>query len=124
MVRLFDAKWIQEQKEGLLNHKMMLLNNMGKGSCTLMAVEPEQITENGDHAQVYSEQDIAFELNSRDMKKLREIEIALGKMAQGEYGICEESGEPIDKKRLEKIPWARYSLEIQELMEEDQTKAA
>lgn len=123
MVKLYDSQWLQKQKECLMQHKMVLLNSVGKNNCEMMAVEPDQMTESGEHAQVYSEQDVTFELTNRDMQKLREIELALGKMAQGEYGICEDSGEPIDKKRLEKIPWARYTLEVQELIEENKMAA-
>jgi DnaK suppressor protein len=42
---------------------------------------------------------------------LREIESALQRIESGTYGICEETGEPIEKDRLLAIPWTRLSLE-------------
>ncbi len=39
--------------------------------------------------------------------KLADIDNALAKMEKGGYGICEESGEPIEIERLEANPAAR-----------------
>lgn len=43
-------------------------------------------------------------------KQLNEIDAALEKIAKGTYGICEKTGKPIDKKRLEANPSARFSI--------------
>ena len=48
-------------------------------------------------------------------RMLREIEIALKRVAGGTYGICEGCGEEISPNRLKAIPWARYCLPCQEL---------
>lgn len=59
-------------------------------------------------------------LLERDVALLREIERALAKMAEGEYGRCEGTGEPIGYARLELRPWARFSVAYQEEMERDE----
>ena len=43
--------------------------------------------------------------------------IALGRIADGTYGYCEETGEPISLKRLDARPIATMSLEAQEKKE-------
>ena len=40
---------------------------------------------------------------------LHEVLDALQRIECGTYGICEITGEPIEAKRLNAIPWARYS---------------
>lgn len=50
-------------------------------------------------------------------KKLNEVNIALNKIENNIYGICEESGEPIELKRLLANPTARFCFEIQKLLE-------
>ena len=40
---------------------------------------------------------------------LHEVLDALQRIERGTYGICEITGEPIEAKRLNAIPWARYS---------------
>lgn len=48
---------------------------------------------------------------------LLSIEHALQKMEDGTYGICDVSGKPIPRGRLELIPWASLTVECQALAE-------
>ncbi len=59
-------------------------------------------------------------LLERDVQLLREIDRALAKMAEGEYGYCEGTGEPIGYSRLKLRPWARFGVEYQEEIERAQ----
>lgn len=43
--------------------------------------------------------------------RLQDINLALGKIKKGKYGLCERCGEKIDKKRLEIYPEARYCVD-------------
>jgi DnaK suppressor protein len=63
------------------------------------------------------EQEFALGLMSSERKILLEIEAALQRIRDGRYGICEGTGKPIGKKRLEAIPWARYSMEYAQMVE-------
>ncbi|HWP39724.1 MAG TPA: TraR/DksA C4-type zinc finger protein [Tepidisphaeraceae bacterium] len=57
------------------------------------------------------EQEFTLGLVEKDRQLLREINHALAKIQNGTYGICEGTGKPISKARLEAQPWARYSIE-------------
>jgi RNA polymerase-binding protein DksA len=57
------------------------------------------------------EQEFTLGLMEKDRQLLREINAALLKIQNGMYGICEGTGKPISKARLEVQPWARYSIE-------------
>jgi DnaK suppressor protein len=63
-------------------------------------------------------------LNQRDklLAKIKEIDDALARMEAGSYGICEETEEPIEEKRLIAIPWTRLSLEGAEVREREQKR--
>lgn len=63
-----------------------------------------------------SETDRALELRTRDRERklLNKIDEALGRLEEGSYGYCVESGEPISLKRLEARPIATLSIEAQE----------
>lgn len=63
----------------------------------------------GDTIAVERNRDLA--LASKALEVIDEIDHALSKFASGTYGICEVSGEPIPKERLEAIPWAREKVE-------------
>ena len=57
------------------------------------------------------EQEFTLGLVEKDRNLLREINQALAKIQNGTYGICEGTGKPIGRPRLEAQPWARYSIE-------------
>jgi DnaK suppressor protein len=63
-----------------------------------------------------SETDRAIELRARDRQRklIAKIDEALGRIEDGSYGYCEETGEPIALRRLEARPIATLSVEAQE----------
>jgi DnaK suppressor protein len=63
-----------------------------------------------------SETDRAIELRARDRQRklIAKIDEALGRIEDGTYGYCEETGEPIALRRLEARPIATLSVEAQE----------
>jgi DnaK suppressor protein len=63
-----------------------------------------------------SETDRAIELRARDRQRklIAKIDAALSRIADGSYGYCEETGEPIALRRLEARPIATLSVEAQE----------
>ena len=66
------------------------------------------------------EQEFALELMDGERKLLQEIDDALQRVEEGSYGICEGTGEPISKARLEAKPWARYCVEYTRMLEQGQ----
>jgi len=62
------------------------------------------------------ETDRALELRTRDRQRklVNKIDAALRRIDEGEYGYCEDTGEPISLKRLDARPIATMSLEAQE----------
>jgi len=64
------------------------------------------------------EQEFALGLMDSERKLLREIDNALGRIENKTYGICEGTGKPISKARLEAQPWARYCVEYARMLEQ------
>ena len=62
------------------------------------------------------ETDRALELRTRDRQRklVAKIDSALRRIEEGEFGYCEETGDPISLKRLDARPIATMSLEAQE----------
>jgi DnaK suppressor protein len=52
------------------------------------------------------------------------VALALQKITEGGFGDCERCGEPIADKRLEALPDARYCIECQRAIEEEERTAA
>lgn len=57
------------------------------------------------------------EMNERIRIQIYEIDLALHRIFEGSYGVCEETGEPIETERLLAIPWTRLSIEGAEMRE-------
>ncbi len=62
-------------------------------------------------------------LMDEEVKLLVEIDAAMVRIENKTYGICEGSGKPIPKTRLEAIPWARYCVEYKQLLEKGLVEA-
>lgn len=83
---------------------------------TLVALQAE----NENHADIAdrasSETDRAIELRARDRQRklISKIDAAIGRIEDGTYGYCEETGDPISLKRLDARPIATLSIEAQE----------
>ncbi|OGW84188.1 MAG: hypothetical protein A2Z83_03450 [Omnitrophica bacterium GWA2_52_8] len=61
-------------------------------------------------------------LASNEQKMLNDIDVALRKLDDGTYGLCEKTLKPITKKRLLAVPYARLCIEAQEMEEKEKRK--
>ena len=66
-----------------------------------------------DNATQSLDKEVLFELNSSAHANLDQIESALRRISKGIYGICESCRQPIPKKRILAIPFARYCINCQ-----------
>jgi DnaK suppressor protein len=65
------------------------------------------------------DRDFALSLLSSDQDAIYEIDEALKRILKGTYGVCELTGRPIPKARLDAIPWARFTVEAQAQLERE-----
>jgi RNA polymerase-binding transcription factor DksA len=65
------------------------------------------------------DRDFALSLLSHEQDALYEIDEALQRIDLGTYGVCEMSGKPIPRARLEAIPFARFIVECQSQLERE-----
>lgn len=100
-----------EERDKLLQKSQQLVK---AGNIEL---DKNEMLDEVDLASATTEQNLTFKLLDRDRKLLGEIEHALDKIRNGEYGYCEGTGEPIPKRRLEVRPWCRHSVKYKEQLE-------
>lgn len=65
------------------------------------------------------DRDFALSLLSSDQDAIYEIEEALKRIEKNTYGVCELTGKPIPKARLEAIPWTRFTVQAQAQLERE-----
>ena len=58
-----------------------------------------------------------FSKSNSERRFLVTVNEALDRLEQGEFGDCLNCEEPIGRKRLEALPWARLCIDCQELEE-------
>lgn len=106
-------------RQKLLRWKQELLKESIE---TLQALQTESLQESdiGDRASLETEVSTELRARDRERKLITKIDEALRRVADGTYGYCEESGDPIGVKRLEARPIATLSLEAQERHERDE----
>jgi len=83
---------------------------------TIANLQEETVKEPDIADRASTESERALELRTRDRQRklIGKIDSALRRIDQGEYGFCDETGEPISLRRLEARPVATLSLEAQE----------
>ncbi len=67
-----------------------------------------------DEVQLAGERELAIRNLDRDSNMLRQIRRALGRIADGSYGVCLHCDEDISPKRIAAVPWAAYCIKCQE----------
>jgi len=67
-----------------------------------------------DEVQLAGERELAIRNLDRDSNMLRQIRRALGRIADGSYGVCLHCEEDISPKRINAVPWAAYCIRCQE----------
>ena len=115
--KFMNAKMKEYFRLKLMNWKKSLLK---ESSNTINNLQNEESLSKPDFTDRASEEiERSFELRSRDRERklIVKIDNALLKLKEGSYGYCEETGDPINLKRLEARPVATLSLEAQELHE-------
>ena len=59
-----------------------------------------------------------YSLSNTERTILEQVDRAIDRMNEGEYGTCMECAEKISKKRLDAVPWARFCVPCQERIEQ------
>ena len=108
-----NAKQREYFRQRLLRWRRELLRETNQ---TLQNLQEDSLQAPDIADRTSAETDRAVELRTRDRERklVQKIDEALKRIEEGEYGYCEESGEPIGLRRLEARPIATLSLEAQE----------
>ena len=121
-------------KKEIANFKKMLLEIREKIAGDLRHLETETLNKSqkdasgdlsgysfhmADVATDSFETEVNFGLASNTQQILTEVDDALKRIEEGVYGLCEKYQVQIPRKRLEVMPYARYSIKAQEEIEKE-----
>jgi DnaK suppressor protein len=112
-----DQKVVVRFKKSLQAHHQKLQHNLSQRRREGRTHEPEHVKDEADRAAMSHTRELLFQQTSRDRSLLDEITAALARVAAGTFGECLNCGQEIGIKRLEAIPWVRYCIACQELID-------
>ena len=117
---MLDRK-LQKYKQMLLEERASLLEELEQGREYFVYNEQGDIV---DVAETQISNALLNTLSDMDRDKLKDINIALEKIENAEYGFCEGTGKKIPEARLNHIPWARHTIEYAQQMEREKRLSA
>ncbi len=104
----------EEIKKRLIEERKALLIKLSSND---LSVDNSETPDPVDLAARNYSKNLTLAVSENESRQLKYIEEALQRIEEGEYGLCLNCRKPIQPKRLEVIPWARYCLNCQELVE-------
>ncbi len=106
---------IAETQEKLITERELLIEKL-KGND--LSVDDSETPDPVDLAVRNYSKNVMLAVSENESRQLLFINEALERIADDEYGACQNCEKDINPKRLNAVPWARYCLNCQELQEQ------
>jgi len=105
---------IDNIKENLIAERDFLFTRLNGND---LSVDDTETPDPVDLAVQNYSKNVLLAVSENDSRQLQMIDEAIKRIEAEEYGECQNCGNVIQPKRLQAIPWARYCLNCQELVE-------
>ena len=113
-------KDLQRFTTRLKEDKAKILNQLEKTAKADLQLSADDLPDEVDLASSELNQSMGLRLRDRERSLLQKIEMALAKIEEGTYGICEVCEEAIEAKRLEVRPVAEMCIRCKEAQEHEE----
>jgi DnaK suppressor protein len=106
---------LKEIKDRLIAERENLLNKLKEND---LSIDDSETPDPVDLAVRNYSKNVMLAVSENDSRQIILINEALERIEDEEYGSCQNCEKEINPKRLDAIPWARYCLNCQELVEQ------
>ncbi len=106
---------LKDIKQKLMAERELLIEKL-KGND--LSIDDSETPDPVDLAVRNYSKNVMLAVSENESKQLTQIDEALLRIEDDEYGACQNCEKPINPKRLAAIPWARYCLDCQSLLEQ------
>jgi DnaK suppressor protein len=120
LLKMSEKDYMNAAQLDFFRQKLLTLKNdilQNASQTTEHLRENILVPDPADRATIEEEHALELRTRDRERKLLKKVEQALARIESGDYGWCEETGEPIGLNRLIARPTANLSLEAQERRE-------
>lgn len=108
---------MKSYRDRLLERRESLVSQVAEAELSSRERDLESTQDPADMAANAYTKELLISMSANDRKLLELIDEALERVESGDYGECVNCGEPVQEKRLDAVPWARYCLKCQDLQE-------
>jgi DnaK suppressor protein len=108
-----DADRIEHFRNVLLGELRRHTENVRGGQAAALESMDDGVKDSVDMSVQDVSQELALRLGERESQNIADIDQALMRIDEGTYGRCARCGKPIDERRLEAMPTARYDAACQ-----------
>lgn len=113
-----DKRKVEQYRKRLISKQDELMRLVSKSGQDGRRVDEEITQDIADKAANSYTKEFLFHQSDDHRRILQLVEDALGRIKNGEYGLCVACQEEVQQKRLEAVPWARHCIECQEKQEQ------
>ncbi|CAG2159795.1 RNA polymerase-binding protein DksA [Cupriavidus numazuensis] len=120
ILKMSDKDYMNEAQLAFFKHRLEQLRDdilKNADQTTEHLRETVIVPDPADRATIEEEHALELRTRDRERKLLKKVEQSLTRIESGDYGWCEETGEPIGVPRLLARPTATLSLEAQQRRE-------
>lgn len=110
-----NAKSAKEIKEKLMKERELIVKKLSDND---LSIDDSETPDPVDLAVRNYSKNVMLAVSENESKQLTLIDEALMRIKDKEYGLCQNCEKTINAKRLAAIPWARYCIDCQELLEQ------
>ena len=112
-----DKRRVAAFRKRLEAKRQELASFLSKARDESRAMGAEDSGDQGEEATLAYNRDMLYSQSDTGHTLLKHVEEALGRIEDGEFGICEECGRSIGMKRLDAVPWTPNCRDCQEEVE-------
>jgi DnaK suppressor protein len=113
-----DQKRLKSFREKLVLKKREILEVYNKNKEYGKRTDDEGAQDLADKASNSYNKEFLFSLSNTERDVLLLVDEALARVDQGRFGVCAACSAPVERKRLEAVPWAKHCFECQEKQEQ------
>src|SRR4026209_324743 len=112
-----DAEKLKHFTQLLLNQLRQSTEQIRTDQANALELYDDGVKDSVDLSVQDLNKEIALRLGERSSQVVADIDQALLRIKEGTYGMCARCGKPIDERRLEALPTARYDAACQAKIE-------
>ena len=112
-----DAEKLKHFQNLLINQLRQSTEQIRTDQAAALELYDDGVKDSVDMSVQDLNKEIALRLGERSSQVVADIDQALLRIKEGTYGLCARCGRPIDERRLEAIPTARYDAACQAAIE-------